>query len=222
MPFLPLSPAKQAAGASFSNANPVRDALDQSIAIVCSWTSEEALGTAPAEPANQLPDSDSNEGLLTPFARPGMFIDTDPMEITQAQFAQIIDGVVGPRIVLPALDTTFTSDGTTLAGRLVMPAGDATVPVVVLLHGAEHDGAHASNSLQRRLPAQGIGVFVYDKRGTGASGCRYTQDFDQLARDAVQALQEARRLGGARVARIGRLRDRRRPLRRGVEYRCQG
>ncbi len=94
MPFLPLSPAKQAAGASFSNANPVRDALDQSIAIVCSWPSEEALGTAPTEPANQLPDSDSNEGLLTPFARPGMFIDIDPMEITQAQFAQIIDSVV--------------------------------------------------------------------------------------------------------------------------------
>jgi len=114
-----------------------------------------------------------------------------------------IDGVVGHRLALPTLDTRFASDGINLVGRLVMPPGDAAVPVVVLLHGSEHDGALLSNSLQRRLPAQGIGVFVYDKRGTGASDGKYTQDFTQLADDAVQALQEARRLGGARVARIG-------------------
>jgi uncharacterized protein len=44
---------------------------------------------------------------------------------------------------------------------------------------------------------------VYDKRGTGASGGQYTQDFEQLARDAVVALATARRLGGERIARIG-------------------
>jgi dienelactone hydrolase len=44
---------------------------------------------------------------------------------------------------------------------------------------------------------------VYDKRGTGASGGQYTQDFDQLARDAVAALAAARRLSGERVGRIG-------------------
>jgi pimeloyl-ACP methyl ester carboxylesterase len=114
-----------------------------------------------------------------------------------------VDGVPGHRVALPTVATRFTSDGVEFVGRLVMPPGEAPVPVVVLLHGSEHDAALPSNSLQRRLPAQGVGVFVYDKRGTGASGGKYTQDFEQLARDAVLALQEARKLGGARVARIG-------------------
>ncbi|HEY9026346.1 MAG TPA: alpha/beta hydrolase, partial [Burkholderiaceae bacterium] len=113
------------------------------------------------------------------------------------------DGVAGRRVPLAVREVRFRSDGMELAGRLVMPPGDARVPVVVLLHGSEHDSALDFDSLQRRLPAEGIGAFVYDKRGTGASGGRYTQDFEQLARDAVAALAEARRLGGERVGRIG-------------------
>jgi dienelactone hydrolase len=57
--------------------------------------------------------------------------------------------------------------------------------------------------LQRMFPAQGIGAFVYDKRGTGISGGTYTQDFDLLAADAIAAMKEAKRLAGARLARIG-------------------
>jgi dienelactone hydrolase len=53
------------------------------------------------------------------------------------------------------------------------------------------------------LPAEGVAVFVYDKRGTGASGGKYTQDFDLLADDAVAATQEARRLSADRVGRVG-------------------
>ncbi|PYS66817.1 MAG: hypothetical protein DMF73_20785 [Acidobacteria bacterium] len=48
-----------------------------------------------------------------------------------------------------------------------------------------------------------MGVFVYDKRGTGGSGGKYTQDFDTLADDAVAAMREAKRISGARCARIG-------------------
>jgi hypothetical protein len=114
-----------------------------------------------------------------------------------------IDGVRGRRIALSTVEVRFTSDGTTLAGRLVMPEGNAPVPVVVLLQGSEHDSALSFDSMQRRFPAAGVGAFIYDKRGTGASGGRYTQDFDQLARDAVAAVQEARRLAGPRLARIG-------------------
>jgi dienelactone hydrolase len=113
------------------------------------------------------------------------------------------DGVRGRRVPLVTREARFGSDGVELVGRLVMPPGDARVPVVVLLHGSEHDSARDFDSLQRRLPAEGIGAFVYDKRGTGASGGQYTQDFEQLARDAVAALATARRLGGERVGRIG-------------------
>jgi pimeloyl-ACP methyl ester carboxylesterase len=75
--------------------------------------------------------------------------------------------------------------------------------VVILLHGSEHDSALQFYALQRMLPAEGIGVFVYDKRGTGASDGAYSQDFSLLADDAVTALAEARRLAGSRLGRIG-------------------
>jgi len=109
----------------------------------------------------------------------------------------------GHRVAYDVTDTTFISQGVKLVGRLVMPKGQGKVPVVVLVHGSEHDSARDFYSLQRMFPAQGIGAFVYDKRGTGASGGVYTQDFETLADDAVLAMQQARKLGGARVGRIG-------------------
>jgi cephalosporin-C deacetylase-like acetyl esterase len=90
-----------------------------------------------------------------------------------------------------------------LIGRLVLPEGSEKVPMVVLVHGSEHDSALDSYRLQRMFPAQGIGAFVYDKRGTGASGGTYTQDFDVLATDVIGAMNEAKRLAGPRLGRIG-------------------
>jgi uncharacterized protein len=117
-------------------------------------------------------------------------------------------GVQGQRVSLDVRETTFTSHGTVLAGRLVMPMGAQQVPLVVLLHGSEPNSALSDSSLQtyflqHLLPAEGVGAFVYDKRGTGKSGGHYTQDYSLLADDAVAALGEARRLAGARVGRIG-------------------
>ena len=109
----------------------------------------------------------------------------------------------GSRIAFDVSNTTFESNSVKLVGRLVLPKGDGKVPVVTLVHGSEHDSALDSYALQRMFPAQGIGVFVYDKRGTGASGGSYTQDFDVLAADAIAAMKEARRLAGARLGRIG-------------------
>jgi len=113
------------------------------------------------------------------------------------------DGVRGERIGFKVRNTVFSSHDTDLAGRLVMPLGESKVPVVVLLHGSEQDSALDTFSLQRMLPAQGVGAFVYDKRGTGRSAGTYTQDFSLLADDAVAAMREARRLTGARLRRIG-------------------
>jgi len=112
-------------------------------------------------------------------------------------------GVSGKRIPLEVTNVAFQGAGVRLAGRLVMPQGAARVPIVVLVHGSEHSSALDSYSLQRQLPAEGIGVFVYDKRGTGKSGGVYTQNYLLLADDAIAAVNEAKLLAGARAGRIG-------------------
>ena len=101
-------------------------------------------------------------------------------------------------------DTVFEGrGGVKLAGRLVLPKGNERIPIVVLVHGAERESARESYALQRLFPAENVGAFVYDKRGTGGSAGNYTQDFETLADDAVAAMQEAKRIAGARCARIG-------------------
>jgi uncharacterized protein len=109
----------------------------------------------------------------------------------------------GRRIAFDVHDAVFESNGVKLVGRLVMPEGSGKIPVVVLVHGSEQDSALDSYALQRVFPAQGVGAFVYDKRGTGVSAGTYTQDFDVLAADAIAAMKEAKSLAGARLGRIG-------------------
>jgi pimeloyl-ACP methyl ester carboxylesterase len=72
-----------------------------------------------------------------------------------------------------------------------------------LIHGAEHSSALEDYALQRQFASAGIGVFAYDKRGTGASGGRYSQNYLLLATDAILATREARRLAGVRAVRVG-------------------
>ncbi len=114
------------------------------------------------------------------------------------------DGKKSDRIPFDTTDTMFGGrGGIKLAGRLVLPKTNDPVPIVVLVHGAERDSARDSYALQRLLPTENVGAFVYDKRGTGGSAGKYTQDFDTLADDAVAAMQEAKRIAGTRCARIG-------------------
>jgi pimeloyl-ACP methyl ester carboxylesterase len=114
------------------------------------------------------------------------------------------DGKKADRIPFDTIDTMFEGrGGIKLAGRLVLPKTNDPVPIVVLVHGAERDSARDSYALQRLLPGENVGAFVYDKRGTGGSAGKYTQDFETLADDAVAAMQEAKRIAGTRCARIG-------------------
>src|SRR5438093_4346210 len=114
------------------------------------------------------------------------------------------DGKKAHRIPFDVTETVFEGrGGIKLAGRLVLPQSKDPVSIVVLVHGAEGDSARESYALQRLLPAENVGVFVYDKRGNGGSAGKYTQDFDMLADDAVAAMREAKRIAGTRCARIG-------------------
>lgn len=108
------------------------------------------------------------------------------------------------RLPLHITETQFDSNGIQLKGRLVAPPGERW-PLVILVHGAETTGVINVYSWQYLLPAQGIGVFVFDKRGTGGSAGTYTQNFDLLAQDVAAAVGEARKLAGDRAERVGLL-----------------
>lgn len=128
-------------------------------------------------------------------------IDIDFGDCKQARMS--FDGHTGEKLEFAITDTMFASGDVNLRGRLVMPQGRSPVPVVVEVHGSETTSAVDLNYMQQLFPAQGIGVFVYDKRGTGKSSGSYTQNFQQLSDDASNALREAQRLAGHRAGRVG-------------------
>jgi hypothetical protein len=106
-------------------------------------------------------------------------------------------------ILTTKTDTSFSSLETRLAGRLLEPVeGDDRRPLVVLVHGSERTSA-LNSPYAYALAAQDIAVFVYDKRGTGASAGEYTQNFDLLAADAAAALEKARTMARGRFKRAG-------------------
>lgn len=108
------------------------------------------------------------------------------------------------RLATRETDASFSSAATPLAGRLIEPAGpvDSKRPLAVLVHGSEKTAAIGS-VYAYMLAAQGVSAFVYDKRGTGASGGDYTQNFELLADDAAAALAQARRMALGRFGRAG-------------------
>ena len=119
---------------------------------------------------------------------------------------QLADGpaVDAARLPLVQRETRFASDGVELRGRLVLPADSAgPVPLAVLVHGSGRQSGVDGFALQHLLPAQGVAVFVYDKRGTAGSDGAYTQDFHVLAGDAVAALAHARQLHPGGFSRAG-------------------
>ena len=98
---------------------------------------------------------------------------------------------------------TFDSVGTKMTGVLIEPPGvDARRPLVVMVHGSERTSP-IGGLYGYAMAAQGISVFVYDKRGTGGSDGEYTQNFELLAEDAANALGQARGMASGRYGRAG-------------------
>jgi len=99
---------------------------------------------------------------------------------------------------------SFDSVGTKMTGVLIEPPGapDAKRPLVVMVHGSERTSP-IGGVYGYAMAAQGISVFVYDKRGTGGSEGEYTQNFELLAEDAAHALDQARSMTAGRHGRAG-------------------
>lgn len=105
---------------------------------------------------------------------------------------------------ITATDTKFESALTMMKGQLLEPADrpDHKRPLVVMVHGSERTSA-VGNPYAYALAAQGLAVFVYDKRGTGGSNGEYTQNFELLADDAAAALAHARAMAAGRFSHAG-------------------
>lgn len=118
--------------------------------------------------------------------------------------AVTVGGVRWARIAFRETPATFDSVGTKMNGVLIEPPGapDAKRPLVVMVHGSERTSP-IGGVYGYAMAAHGISVFVYDKRGTGGSDGEYTQNFELLADDAVQALEQARSMAAGRFGRAG-------------------
>ncbi len=118
--------------------------------------------------------------------------------------AVTVDGARWQRVAFRETPATFDSVGTRLNGMLIEPVGsvDAQRPLVVMVHGSERTSP-IGGIYGYAMAAQGIAVFVYDKRGTGGSEGEYTQNFELLAEDAAHALEKARAMAPGRFGRAG-------------------
>ncbi|MEO1658023.1 MAG: alpha/beta hydrolase [Pseudomonadota bacterium] len=103
----------------------------------------------------------------------------------------------GEKIPYVVTETVFDGVDGKRAGRLVLPEGGSADAIIVALHGSEAWSGRTGDRFQTIMPAFGVGIFAYDKRGTGASDGAYTQDFFLLAEDATLARDEALRLYGS-------------------------
>lgn len=86
----------------------------------------------------------------------------------------------------------FTGGGVEFGGTLYLPRSRKPVAAVVVTHSASSPLGDASlyAHLKVMLPALGIAVFTYDRRGSGRSGTKTAGgDFTVLADDAIAAVR---------------------------------
>ncbi|HTZ81641.1 MAG TPA: alpha/beta fold hydrolase, partial [Candidatus Acidoferrales bacterium] len=88
-------------------------------------------------------------------------------------------------------EITFSSKGARLRGTLYFASSAQHRPAVVVLHGASSPSSNLPlyRHLEEILPPLGINVFVFDRRGSGASegGGEDSYNFDILADDGIAA-----------------------------------
>ncbi len=97
-------------------------------------------------------------------------------------------------IALKSTDYYFLSGNNRLRGRLLIPAEGKFQGVVIPVHGSENFSAVDHYYLPYLFAANGLAVFVYDKRGTGESDGkqisiqRGIKDLTELAQDTAAAV----------------------------------
>jgi dienelactone hydrolase len=113
--------------------------------------------------------------------------------------------VAGSPVVVAA-PVEFRHAGAVLRGTLYRPQSAKPLPAVVVLHGAEVGTADAAlyRHLREGLPAIGIAVLVFDRRGSGKStGSLNDVSYELLADDAIAGARALSKLPQIDAARIG-------------------
>lgn len=85
-------------------------------------------------------------------------------------------------------DIEFQNDRASLSGTAYFPAEGKNISGIVALHGASEPSRSSRlyQHLWEGLPRIGIGILVFDRRGTGKStGRSKGTDYETLARDAI-------------------------------------
>jgi dipeptidyl aminopeptidase/acylaminoacyl peptidase len=105
--------------------------------------------------------------------------------------AQAAAWSTAPKVVVEQETIAFDSQGARLQGTLFFPSRQQHRPTVIVLHGASSPSRDLPlyHHLEQMLPPLGIAVFVFDRRGSGAStgGGSTAYDFHVLADDGVAA-----------------------------------
>src|SRR6266852_8643648 len=109
-----------------------------------------------------------------------------------------------PRVL--AQDLKFTNGDVHLAGTVYLPENGDHLASLVALHGAS-DATRAAalyRHLREGLPAMGVAVLIYDRRGSGASSGTGTGiDYETLADDAIAGKNALAKLPRIDPKRIG-------------------
>lgn len=90
----------------------------------------------------------------------------------------------------------------TLHAKLVTPATPGPHPLVVTVHGSEDSSAVREYPYDKMFARHGLATLIFDKRGTGKSSGKYTQDFSLLADDVNVAVAWARKQPGIDPSRV--------------------
>ena len=109
-------------------------------------------------------------------------------------------------------EVTFTNQGDTLSGTIVLPPGIGLFPAVVEIHGSGPEKRHLW--LAEQFAKQGIAFLTYDKRGCGKSQGNYIGDepgeinvspenITLLAKDAYAAFKVLKASKNIDTTRIG-------------------
>lgn len=136
----------------------------------------------------------------------------EPVE-TRASFGDCAAGLItfrqggaslqGRRIVLPITPVRFTNGDVELYGELHLPEDGKPRALIALQYGSGQDSAVANNFVQHLLPLKGVGVLVFDKRGTGRSTGAYSAHLQTLAADMAVAVETLRAMPQARGVPLG-------------------